>query len=256
MKRINYYLISILFSFFILGGCATNTINEADPKRDPDKLARLNLELGLAYMENNDNKRALNRLRKSLKADPRYADAHNAIAILYSRLGEEKKAGAHYEKAIQLAPEDSGALNNYGQFLCKQGQREKAEALFVRALKNPLYQTPQIAHLNAGICAKENQDLEQAEIHFRAALKRSPRMAPALFHMADLSYSLKRNLPARAYMERYSEAARHNSRSLWLAVRIEKALGDLDAEASYTLRLKNNFPDSQETRLLFESKGE
>ena len=255
MKRINFYLLSLLMTFFILGGCATNSINNSDPQRDPDKTARLNLELGLAYMERNDNQKALDRLKKSLKADSQYADAHNAIAILYARLGEVDKASAHYEKAVRLAPEDSRALNNYGQFLCTQGQREKADTMFTRALKNPLYQTPQFAHLNAGICAKEDQDLEQAEIHFRAALKRDPYLAPALYQMADLSHSLKRHLPARGYIERYSEATRHSARSLWLAVRIEKALGDRDAEASYALRLKNKFPDSEETRLLLKSEG-
>lgn len=209
----------------------------------------------MAYMEKNDNARALKKLRKAIQIDPQYADAHNAIAILYSRLGEDQKAGTHFEKATQIAPNDPSALNNYGQYLCKQGQRKKADTMFERALANPLYDTPQFAHLNAGICAKQDKDLEQAEIHFRSALKKDPYMSPALYQMADLSHSLKRNLPARAYLERFTQAARHNAKSLWLAVKVEKALGDVDAEASYALRLKNNFPDSQETRLLLESEG-
>ena len=247
-------ILYFIFSFFILGGCATNQINDSAPSHEPDKIAQLNMELGLAYMETNDNERALKKFKKAIQIDPQFSDAHNAIAILYSRLGEDDKAGMHFEKAVQLAPDDSRALNNYGQYLCSHGKREKADTMFDKALKNPLYQTPEFAHLNAGICAREHQDIEQAEIHFRAALKQNPYLTPALFQMADLSHSLKRFLPARGYIERYAEAAKHNARSLWLAVRIERALGDVDAEASYALRLKNNFPDAQETRLLLKSE--
>ena len=257
MKRTNYYyfLICFLTTFFIFGGCATNQADEIGLDREPDKVAQLNLELGLAYMGKNENETALKKLRKALKADPQFADAHNAIAILYSRLGKVEKAGSHYEKAVRFAPNDSRSLNNYGQYLCANGQRKKADTMFKRALENPLYQTPEFAHLNAGLCAKENQDLEQAEVHFRAALKQDPLLARALYQMADLSHTLKRFMPARGYIERYSETARQSARSLWLAVRIEKALGDRDAEASYALRLKNKFPDSQETRLLLKSEG-
>lgn len=256
--------IYILIATILLGGCilddALNSTNEPNytteaSVHEPDKAAQLNLELGMAYMERNDNERALGKLQKAIKIDPRFADAHNAIGILYARLGEDAKAGNHFEKAVQLAPNDSGALNNYGQHLCAHSQREEADKMFVRAVKNPLYQTPEYAYLNAGICAKEDQDIEQAEIHFRAALKKNPYMPPALYQMADLSHSLGRQEPAKKYIERYAESTgRHSARSLWLAIRIERALGDVDAEASYALLLKHKFPDSEETRLLLKTE--
>ena len=255
MIQKNYLLIITLAAIALLNGCVTNQVNVLGSDHDPDKIAQLNLELGMAYMEKNDNEKALKKLRKAIQLDPQYADAHNAIAILYSRLGEDNKAGAHYEKAVKLEPRNSGALNNYGQYLCSHDQQQKADTMFKRALDNPLYQTPEFAYLNAGICAKGAQDLNQAESYFRAALKQNPYMVPALFQMADLSFSLKRYLPARGYIERYSETAQHNAKSLWLAIQIERALGDFDQEASYALQLKNNFPDSQETRLFFKSEA-
>ncbi len=254
MMHKNFISVLILL-FGFLGGCTTTGSNQTKTTTDQEKTARLNLELGMAYMEKKDYEKAMKRLQKAIKIDPRYADAHNAIAILYSRLGEDEKAGTHFKKAVELAPDDPGALNNYGQYLCSHDQREQAETMFKRALENPLYRTPEIAHLNAGICAKENGDLEQAEIHFRAALKKNPKLAPALFQMADLSFQLKRYLQARAYLERYASVARHNPRTLWLAIRTERALGNQDAEASYALQLKNQFPDAQETRLLLKSEA-
>ncbi len=250
-------LICIFITSTLLGGCITNqTSGSPTTVADvPERAAELNLELALVYMKRNDSKRALNKLLKAIKIDPQFAEAHNALGILYSRLGEDGKAGDHFKRAVNLAPQDPRALNNYGQYLCRHNQRQKADKMFTRAVANPLYQTPEFAYLNAGLCAKNNQAFEQAEIHFRSALKANPYMAPVLFQMAELSYQLGRYLPARGYIERYGSASKHNPRSLWLAIKIEKALGDRDTAASYALQLKNKFPDSEETRLLLKSEN-
>ena len=73
--------------------------------------------------------------------------------------------------------------------------------------------------------------------------------------MAELSFELERHLQARGYLQRFEDAARrHTARTLWLGIRIERALGDRDAEASYALQLEKNFPDAKETQLLLESR--
>ena len=255
MKPMNNLLGVAILSSAMLFGCQTAPVNQVEPSREPLKSARLNMELGLAYMNEKEYEKALSRLQKALKIDPQYSDAHSAIAILYSRLGQNQSASNHYEKAIQIAPSNSGALNNYGQHLCATGQSEKAQLMFKRALDNPLYQTPQFAFLNAGLCAKSNNDLTLAEINFRGALKRDPYLPPALYQMAELSYKLQRYEVASQYIKRYLETGSKTPKSLWLAVRAAKAQGDRDAEASYALRLKNIFPDAQETRLLLEMEN-
>jgi type IV pilus assembly protein PilF len=37
---------------------------------------------------------------------------------------------------------------------------------------------------------------------------------------------------------------------LWLAIQIERALGDTNLEASYALELRKNYPESEQTQLL------
>ncbi len=252
IKRTLFLVLSLSF---LLTACASNPNSGglSGVESEPDKAAQLNLELGVAYMNKQDNEKALNRLNKALAIDPNFADAHNAIAILHARLGQTELAEKHYAKAVQLAPKDSRALNNYGQFLCTQGNAVKADQMFMRAVDNPLYRTPHIAYLNAGMCARSNNNIDQAEVYFREALKVDSRMYPALFQMADISYTQKHYTLAQSYLNRYAEATEHNAASLWLAVRVEKALGDRDAAASYGLLLKNRFPDSQETRLLLKT---
>ena len=72
--------------------------------------------------------------------------------------------------------------------------------------------------------------------------------------MARLTFGANNYLSARAYLQRYSEVARHTPESLWLGIRVERILGDKNALASYGLSLKGNYPDAAETRLYLESK--
>ena len=70
--------------------------------------------------------------------------------------------------------------------------------------------------------------------------------------MAHLSFDQDNYLSARAYLERYSQVAKHTADSLWLGVRTEKQLGDRDQVASYALKLRANFPDSEQAKFLDE----
>ena len=72
--------------------------------------------------------------------------------------------------------------------------------------------------------------------------------------MALLMRNSERPLPARAYLQRYSELVAPEPRSLWLGILIERKLGDAQAVANYSMRLKSNFPNTEEARLLRESE--
>ena len=41
-------------------------------------------------------------------------------ALVYDRLGEDKKADEHYAAALRLKPDDPDMLNNYGVYLCRK----------------------------------------------------------------------------------------------------------------------------------------
>lgn len=236
-----------------LGGCAAGNGVQKEPG-SAERLARINTQLGIEYMRQGDNEVAMNRLEKALQADPRYAGAHEAMALLFVRLREYTPAESAFRRALQLAPKDSSIMNNYGLFLCQRGRREEAEALFRRAVENPLYETPQVVYTNAGTCARDAGELEQAERYYRLALQRAPTFAPALIGMAEVALERERHMSARAYLQRYEAVAPLTPPALWLGVRIERVLGDADAEASYALALTNRFPDSLEAGLLLESE--
>jgi type IV pilus assembly protein PilF len=151
-----------------------------------------------------------------------------------------------------LDPEDSLAHNNYGTFLCNAGRLSEAQVQFQQAVENPLYDQPETALTNAGVCALKAPNAEQAEEYFRAALDKNPKFAPALFEMARLSFEQEDYAKARAFLERYRKSAGHDARTLLLAVRTEDQLGDRHAARGYALQLKSEYPDSRQAAQLLE----
>jgi len=154
---------------------------------------------------------------------------------------------------VELDPMDSYARNAYAVFLCRKGEVDTALKHFDAAVDNPLYPQPEVALANAGQCAR-SKDSVLAERYLRTALRRNAQFAPALFQMARISFENSNALSARGYLQRYLAVAKHTPQTLWLGIQVERELGDRDAVASYSLLLQGQFPDSEEARLLQESK--
>jgi type IV pilus assembly protein PilF len=247
-------LVGIVFGLVVLQlvACQQPGVRNSE-KRD---LASTYVQMGVVYMQEDRLDIALDKFQRALELDSTYSPAHNGIAILYNRLGENDNAERHFRKAIKHDPKNSGSLNNYGGFLCEQGRYAEAEEKFIAAVSNPLYRSPASALTNAGVCAGRIPDLEKAESYFRHALDHNARYPLALLRMSALSLHKENYMSARGYMQRYQEVAQFSAESLWIAVQIEYALGNKDAAASYTLLLKNNFPNTIQTKQLLGWENE
>jgi len=77
-------------------------------------------------------------------------------------------------------------------------------------------------------------------------LNLEPRRAQSALELAEIAFTARDYSKANKYLEQFSKSARHEPRSLWLGVRIERIFGNKDKEASYALALKNLYPYSQE----------
>lgn len=208
------------------------------------------IDLSAAYLRENRPTEAFMNARKAVIVDPKSSNAHYMLALVQQRLGQTAAAEQSYRQAIAQDPRNPVALNAYGSFLCELKRYPDADPYFRRALSNPLYTTPWLAWHNAGWCNEKAGDAARAETDYRGALQANPQFAPSLLGMARLSVASANYLSARAYLQRYVEVAPHTAESLWLGVQTENQLGDKDQQASYGLKLKAKFPDSEEARYL------
>lgn len=228
----------------------------AEEQSDARNRAQIHTELGATYFARGQLAVALEELNIALRADSGFAPAYNILGLVYMELREDGQAEESFRRALSINSADSDTHNNYGWFLCQRGRIDESIEHFVAALKNPLYGTPDKPYLNAGICMrKKNQDAE-AEDFLMKSLKLQPQQPQALFHLADINFRRGKLLEAKSYITRLSRFAAPTAESLWLGVRIERKLGDRDAEASYGLQLRKNFPDSPEAMALHSGKYE
>jgi type IV pilus assembly protein PilF len=249
----------LVLAVLLLSGCASDgggsagTPVEATSKSQA--LAKIHTELASSYFGRKQYGIALQEIDVALKAESAYAPAFNMRGLIRMELREYDKADEDFRRSLQLDKTASDTHNNYGWFLCNSGREKESIAQFAEALENPLYATPEMALVNAGICSKKMDRYKEAEDYFQRALARQPGFAVALYGLADLSFSRKDFAGAKAYFLQFLEKSPQlTAESLWLAVRIERRVGDRDSEESYALQLRKHFPDSRETQLLL--KGE
>jgi type IV pilus assembly protein PilF len=244
----------MLVAALLLASACVTTGGRPEPDKESIKnAADYNLQLGITYKRQGKFAVALEKLLRSVDQDPRRADTHAVLADLYDNLGETEKAGSEYRRSLRLESDNSLTLNNYGGFLCRQGDFKGAMKSFEKAVKNPLYKTPQAAYANAGTCARRNGDKGQALSYFRLALQADPKFSDALLQMADMNFADEIHLQARAFMDRYMQSTdRTTPDALWLGIRVEQALGDKAAAGAYSTQLLRKFPDSAEARWYLE----
>lgn len=235
-----------------LAGCAGSGQRAGmDQAKNVNASARVHTELAGMYYERAQLGVALGELELALHADSNYAPAYNVRGLVNLALREYKEAEQDFQQSLRLDKNDSEAHNNYGWFLCQRGREKESISHFMAAIKNPLYGTPERAYLNAGVCAKKSGDNKDAEEFLQRALLVQPGLAEAMLPLAELSFANGDYVMAKKYFAGYSEKADNlTAGQLWLAVRIERKVGDRNSEASYSMQLRKRYPDARETQLL------
>lgn len=241
-----------LAALLALGACTTT--NTSGRKRSPERAAQVNAELGASYLRAGNLQRADAKLRRALREDPDNADAHSTFALLNMELAKPETAREHFERALDLQPDSPQIKNNYGTFLCNQGDHDRGIELFLEAADNRLYETPAYAYSNAGRCALNAGREGEARGYLRNALDRNPRLPSALRLSAEVALERGRAERAADYYGRYLQVAEQNADTLWLGVRIERALGNRQAAEEYGIELLRNHRDSRQAQRFLDTR--
>ena len=256
MQRVYGAGLSLFFAM-LLSACTTSSTTRTTPytadrvtatqEANLKKAAATRLTLGIRYLNQGDYEKAKFNLDKALEQDPDSEDVHRGIAWYYEQVDEIAKARQHYQRALSLNPRNPDLLNQYGVFLCRQGDLEASLKMFDESASIPTNKDVSSAFENAATCSLNAGVTDTAEQFYRRALNHNPEKADSLLGMASIEYDKGRYPRSRAYIERYEKIGRNTPRSLWLALRTESKLGNMDEVASYALKLQNLFPDSNET---------
>lgn len=217
---------------------------------DPRERAKVHTELGMAYLSVGQFDVALTEALIAIDALDDHAPAHNLKGLVHLALRQNREAESSFRRALSLDPGNPEINNNYGWFLCQTGKIKDSYAHFDRALANPLYKTPAVAWRNKGICALMDKDDVAAESYLFRALKLDPNELRPYYLLAEIDYRRGRYEEAREWLRKLHEKIEPTAETVWLALRIDRKLGDRRSEAANMGLLRNKFRDSPEYQLM------
>jgi type IV pilus assembly protein PilF len=238
----------LMFLLLMLAGCST-------PSGGGTASAKVHTELAGLYYDRAQFGIALEEVGHALRSDQNYAPAYYMRGLIHMELREDKDADEDFQKSIRLDKTDPKAHYNYGLFLCQRSREKESVTQFMEAVKSPLYETPGLAYLSAGMCSRKMGNNKDAEDFMQKALRVQPEFFQALYALADLSFFNADYFAAKKYFANFSQKAENlSAEQLWLGVRINRKVGDRNSEASYGTQLRNRFPDARETQLLIRGE--
>jgi Flp pilus assembly protein TadD len=181
---------------------------------------------------------AIDKLNAALALRPKYAEAHNLLAVCYDQQGQYRRAQDEYKKAIklessnprflnnlgysyylsgdyknaikwgkkalQLTPDDRRLLNNLGLAYGRRGEYDRAFEHFLRAVGETA------AHLNLGYVYSQQGRYEDAIKHYEVALRAQPQSSQAMSNLAQLYERVGRLRDAALMNEQYKKLQQRN----------------------------------------------
>jgi type IV pilus assembly protein PilF len=238
----------------ILSACKSQPPVYQPPDRSrkpvPAQAAVANMQMAIEYMRLNDLGRARDRIERALTEAPDNPRVQETAGLVYERLNELAKARRAFSNAVRLGNHDPSIQNSYAGFLCRTGKATEGEKLFLEVAKNPVYQTPEVALVNAGVCVGGAGNQVDAERYFTRALAIRPNMPEALLELSSLNLERGDAEHALEYVRRYLALNPPTPEILFIGFRAERKLGDDTAAADFGRRVQSDFPDSDQARSL------
>lgn len=264
---VNYWW-AITFLAGLLAGCAGTPVSgEGNPNSqtpvsqqvavgDARLRAKAHADLGMVYLGDSQLNTALDEARIAIEADSSYPLGYNLLGLVQMYLKDNRAAEDSFTRALALAPNDPEINNNFGWFLCQSGREARSIPYFVTASKSQLYSSPTKPLTNAGICSLNMKDDKGAEDFLVRALRVDQMNGDAHFLLADIYYRTGRLREAQARLAEIHRMTEPTAETAWLGLRIERKIGDHEAENRYAAQLRRKFQASREYQLMTQGKFE
>ncbi|HIN59915.1 MAG TPA: tetratricopeptide repeat protein [Gammaproteobacteria bacterium] len=224
-------------------GCVSVPVGN---KWSVDARVDIQTRLGLSYMKLGRLEPAALALGRALALAPNDSRANHAMALFQLRISDRAAAEPYFRQAVDTDNDNFSARNDFGGYLCQSGRMEEGLVQFDRALRNPYNDRLYISQLGAGACYVRILNWKEAEGYFFLALVGRPKLAMALYQMAEVTFAQADHLRTRAYLQRFFDTGAESAASLLLAVRNELKLQASDLVQLHADRLRTEFPTSSE----------
>lgn len=229
-------------------GARTDLVTASD-ETEPQRRARIRLELASAYFSEGKIETALDEVKQALQADPNRSAAYNLRGLIYARLDEPSLAEDSFRRALQLSPGDGDARHNYGWFLCSRQRFADAVSQFGAALALPQYRSHSKTWFAQGVCQARSGDWGAAEKSLLRSYELDAGNPATAVNLAEVLMRRGEYERARFYVGRVNAEPQYaNAETLWLAARIEHRRGNEDGVRQWGEQLQKRFPGSPQAQ--------
>ena len=259
LAAFSFAVFLLIFALAGISGCVTRTVDstgkvvtrtESAPlpsdESEAQRRARIRLELASSYFEAGQTNVALDEVRQAIATDANYADAYNLRGLIYLRLNDHAQAEESFRRALSLKPQDSSIVHNHAWLLCQQQRYAEADKQFERVLSNPAYPARSKTLMAQGLCQERAGQPAQAEASLLKAYELDARNPIVAYNLSSLLSQRGEHQRAQFYIRRLNNSEWANAESLWLGIKIERALGDSIAFEQLASQLVKRFPESRE----------
>lgn len=213
---------------------------------DARKRAGIRLQLAIDYYGQQQFAVSVEEAGRALEAVPDFAEAYGMRALAYMEMGQAEAAERDFRNAMALAPGNPDFANNFGWFLCNNGRAAESISYFESAFGNQHYSSPGKALINAGKCSLKLGDSQAARRYLERAFQREPDDFSVNVSLGRLYFEEREFERARLHIDLIKQKETLNAEALWLAIRIERKLGNQPAEYELAVQLRRRYPSSSE----------
>lgn len=244
----------ILAAMCMLAACEVTTTGGYTTDPNPEQALRDYIQLATGYLEQNDLPNTKRHLENAAAIDPNNSEVFAIWGLVYSREGEPDLADECFRRALRINPANAQARNNYAAFLFAEERVEDAFEQLQLVVEDTGYSGRAQAFENLGLAGLRLQRLEEAEYAFGRALQLNANQLRSSMELASLHLQKQDVLQARAYYRNYLTLIQfyniaQTSRSLWVGIQLENALGNDANVSQYGTQLEARFSASPEYQL-------
>jgi type IV pilus assembly protein PilF len=247
-----------LFAVMAVSGCASSpssaagasashgeVVTESDDS-DQRKRARIRVELALGYFQQGKTNIALDEVKLAIAADPTFSDAYSLRGLVYMSLNDYAIAEESFNKALSIQQKDPNVLHNLGWLKCQQGAYVLARGYFEQALADPAYMSRAKTLMAQGLCQVKAGLLADAESSFLKSYEYDPGNPVTGYNLSKLLFRKSELTRAQFYIRRLNNTEFANAESLWLGIKVERQMGNMQAVEQLASQLDKRFAQSPE----------
>jgi len=162
------------------------TPEELKAEKNKEKKIKSYKNLAMESIREKNYPEAYENLFKAVKIAPGDKELHNLLGLTYLYDGKEERAVKEFKKAIEIDGNYSEAHNHLGIVYSEKEEFKKAEKEFKKALDNLTYKTPWIAYTNLGRVYLLSGKFQKAIKTFKRSLSKNSRQCIPYQSLAEL----------------------------------------------------------------------